>query len=604
MIEVLRYLDLHHISNLYCCGCHEFWTITRNAAQEAVKIPLAWCKDSTNMDATYIPINPFPLLSMLPNLRTVKLYRVSWLPDVQESCPFRVLPTSLDRLEFTSYPFNQDNIADRSQCIVEFDYRSAFPRLRSLRLSLSHRVVYLPNTPLIIPKLPSTLTTLYLENTYRPENVLGYIAGLMDTEGLAPLKAGDDLTNADLPRFPSPLPQLAVLELTCLCMSSVPPVNLVPPNLVHFRWSNSGFCTVHEESDFADYDVVNDPNSTCASDALGDKSSAPTSSPGDEETSNALISAPGSRLRSLNLSKTSDDVNTFIESLPRPLTSLIFTLYPHGHEYPTLPPHMPALRSLHLLTIEHFNVELYANLVQSGANLTYLKTEALPNFNYNVGLYTTLLASVTTLDLFFLPNVALLPPQLEVLRISQVEELWTENDVRGLPQGLIELSAHDNLDVNLIPLLPRSIKRLRINASNEACKLNPPPIDASGIPFGNTAPSGLILTDLPPNLEKLSLYNAKRQLDFSFGRFLPRSLRFFESHQPIRLADPSAGFLSKWTGFFGKPHRELVLEAMSYFPPGCLCRVDFTSTLSGTFNLAQLKDEIFLEPIPNDAGFI
>lgn len=568
-------------------------------------MPLAYRRAFECLDSRYITINPFPLLSTLPHLRVVKLHRVRWLPSIEDPCPFSVLPNLLERLDFTSLPFCQPSTAERSLNFLSFNYRDAFPSLRRLKLELDFKCV--TAFPCVVPQLPSSLTYLSLENCFDGAKVLGYIAGLVDTEGLAPHSSEstlEQLAASTLPRLTTPLPHLAVLEIATQYMHVLPPLNLVPPSLVHFRWSSYGTYSAHEESEFAEYDISTDPSDPHTSIHRKQTTTTSTESPSGEENDKSWIDAPGACLRSVNLTKSNSASNDWLEALPNHLTSIFFSSYSGDHVYPTLPPRTPALQRCFFNCIEHFETDVYDKIVQSGAKLTYLKTESLPQYSDNFELYEALMSSLTALDLDCLPANLALPSQLKTLRVCSFEEPLTADEIDAFPQGLTELSMDDLIPARLVPHLSRSLKRLSLRLCDERMvKRTNPLIDVNGVPFDCNLLNEFILTDLPPTLEFLVYAGTAKHIDITFGRFLPRSLRFFSSRDTIRLLDPDASYVTKLTGIYGRPEKELVLEAIGFFPPGCICKVGFTpNRMPRDYNIAQLKDIIYMEPVPNDGN--
>lgn len=567
---VLSFLSLREIANLSLVGSRDLWALIQQSTYEATQLALYWPTGGEHLDFRILPHNPFHLLATLPNLHTVRLHRLWWMPKPEESCPFAALPSSLVRLEFSSVCSDFQYRLDLN-AFHEFDYATAFPELRVLRIGFTWEYPIEPG----FPKLPPTLTVLTSVHLFEPNLVMKYLGGL---------EFSDDLVNDHTPAPPFsstrpsqgfPLPNLAVLDLTFHEPGPPPAFESLPFSLVHFGWN--AYCQLHIDVHDPFYNYDADAEELDADSAMQDCSDC------EEST---CPSGSASRLRSVKFAGAALPYHEWVASCPAPLKYIHCT---HNMEDPAPVPSLQAIsphaRKLSITTLDITTVQA---IRRSGARLSsFFVDEVQTNLDF---LSSNDFAALTKLELYHCDDSAIahLPRGLTSLWWCHYDGGFYERHALALPQGLLDARLYNTpIELCYVPLLPRSIRHLVFLPCNWArrglsvwAKHGPLPDD--GLPYDEITPTSNILYGLPPNLLTLGI-EGNSSLDPRFGLFLPRSLRLLSvNHHSIQVEFPKSTYttftaLKSWIGLYNVNDIEngLVKEAVALLPPGCLSTLVF-----------------------------
>lgn len=560
--NVLFFLDLRAVASLYACGSPQLWSKIRESSREAHQTAEWTDWFGYPIDNRVITRNPFLILSQLPLLTIVKLHRIAWMPGDGDPCPFRLLPPTLDKLEFESMPSSSFSTPQERRCLLNFDFESAFPRLRALRLSVCS-VWQAPLLPTDEPSLsvPPSLTVLSSYYAYSKDVIM------------------DALLSK-----PKHVRHLAVLEVDHVSVTDLPPLAALPPSLVHIAWLfSAGPAEPLTKSKYYNYDVLDDKRNVSIA-------------PGSE------ASRPVSRLESVNFGFASPSVHNWIASCPSRLISVHCTA--PSMQTPLAPLLPPCTASLEHLTLDgHYsdNALSMVQLERRGVHLKSLRAESIPNIE---GTTTAVLSSLTALDLGHLLDYVYwcLPRYtLTSLRLQTIEEEWESGIIRALPETLTEFYCSEHctpIDVGYASVFPRALKHLSFKPHNEFNMAlsqlqlqNNGSLPDDGLPYHLIKPDAAILLGLPPNLKTLTLWG-EMQMDSLFGRFLPRSLELLRSTPMVEMSGLTSSTVRAIGSFIGLTssisQEEELYQNLLTFPPNCVCDISFHFSLRRCPNIHEL----------------
>lgn len=572
--EVTRLLDLHDLTNLYLAGCSQLWNSIKISTYEVRKMPLYGGVGRTLIDPRVIAHNPSSLLSHFTALKVLQLHSVTWIPLDGASSPLDVLPATLERLDYSCTAPGQ---YEDSPFLRNFDYATAFPRLRTLRLggeNAFHLDVDL--TPKPTPSFPPSLTVLVSVEVFTHEEVLAFFSGLPSNSE----EASNSLTGA----LPCKLPHLCVLQLHFTQSHDVhlPPKELLPPRLVALQWTGHRRVTpIFAEDQFFNYDEGQDLKLAHL------------------ET---LESAEARKfrlpfLRSVTFDSEEEANIDWIASLSGELESIDFMGECGSHELmnilsPTSHTPHPSGRDQHYIfsRIKSLNTWDWSF---PGVAQPYIDAARF--------------SSLTSLTIDFLDSAGwyFLPSTLTALRVNEGGD-DASNHLTGLPQGLLLFTLENGpLDIGVLAQLPRSLLHLYCSLTNEGhigtqlLQLQNGSFPNDGLPYDQIKGSDNILIGLPPNLESLVLIG-DFQLDERFAIFLPRSLRILDTFSDASI--PSAiinisganAIKSKLSSWFGGPTEEEQVDAsirkfLCTMPSGCASNITLSRSLASYIGINDLR---------------
>lgn len=593
MTQVALFLSLRDLAYLYSTGNKFLWTLLANSTEEACFTP------ESRAYSAVLPNNPFPLLSRLPLLLTVKLHRVWWTPSPNEASPFSLLPRTVRHLEYEVAP-SRYSLPLLSECVptwrvlLNIDFGAAFPELEILKVKVElsfTETTEESGTPAWVLTLPPSLTALSLANIGHSKTILRFMEGEITAESMKrEISPAPTLTPRASPRYlphPPPFSFLLGLEL-CHQKHDVPPLTHLPPSLVHFKWTHF-------------MDMNDDSMETAISAELGSQVVVTNSQFKLAERALRPIESPRtamkSTLHSISLSSHNHDSIQLLHSLKR-LSSLILPNLSR-HELLPVPKTLTKLE-VPMLTIDLQDTStpsLFHRIYENGAQLKdfrFCRLQLPPKVSAGMRkLVTSVFDSVTVLSIEEVStfDLSFLPRGLRTFRAhtSVLGSItWDDFDLSQLPPSLTKLSCpRIKIDLGDVPLLPRSILHLKfwpVNGMVIGTSNLTPAMRLDGLPYGSITPTTQVLFGLPPRLRSLSIYG-DLEFDSTFGAFLPRTLQRIDGDETrdqhcIKIETSKKSLLHSLGSWFGfnqvqESREELLRRAISLFPPGCTCALLF-----------------------------
>lgn len=610
-----RYLSLHDLTVLYLSGHSLLWSRICQVTQEASFTHLFGAERDCFVDRRFLPFNPFPLLSTMRMLRTVKLQRLTLAAD-PETSPLAVLPPELDRLEL-QVEFWRNPLTGPSspQLYRNFDFKSAFPQLRTLRMAFSEVSDDVQEHSL---SLPSTLTALELHSGFKLQTILRCLSGddTIDYLQWGPPPGTRSVAAAPSstpPTHACAFPSLAVLDIAHRDCRLPPPFHLLPPRLLHFGWLAHPLPESWNRSPYDDYDPLNDESTP----ATGPSTS--TSAPSANLSVNSAI-GPKYSLRSVSLEEPSNLAADWLKECPR-LTSINLRGFEWGMA-PVLPLLPPKLEHLAISLGFLYNRLMQNAIVQSGVRLRSFDTKMVQQFTDENELLqlSNVLRSLSHLSILFphLWILPMLPSTLTSLTLGYIKSSEIEALILGLPRCLLKLRLDAEVELGYLPLLPRSLRDLGLSVTNtmQIGTFHLLQADGTlpndGLPYELIRPSSNIIFGLPPNLTCLNLsYRQKAiELDEIFGVFLPRSLQLLTTLQPsnviiaLKGKTTTASRLGYLLGLSerGKSVEQLVASFLRTLPAGC--RSNFLIVTNGLLENKKVSLEALKKVCSPETAFI
>lgn len=570
ILQVARLLDLRDISMLYLSGCRAVWSMLSTSVEEAQFIP------ASGRLRAVLSINPFPLLSKLPSLHTVKLLRVSWSNFGGDTSPFLCLPPTLRCLDYEVIRPIHPNSTTWSVGYLDIDYNAAFPHLERLRILTNGEWHSKPNW---IQKLPSSLTVLSLRNIDHPREALAYICGEAmafsyesSFEHWIPFSAN---ASVSLASRTLPFPSLVFLEFYHSYCHQNPILSLLPPKLTRLQWKT---LTSYEPFDEAILEAHRNKtlhntqhNQHTPDNILAGLRSLSISSP-----DSALLDELNQCTQLTKLTISGGDANTVISRLPLP-TSLKHL------QVQLVPVHAP------------YHAHLFSRLNTAGVHLTELRLSMFDESVFHAPEFSTLLfASLVTIELAELgsSSISFLPAGLRTLRtwtLSKHKEMLDEENARKFPRGLTTLKWLGlHIELGYIPLLPRTLQKLLFMPVNQlgiGTKWVTAEIQEEASRQGilhlydSIKPETNLLFGLPPNLRRLTVLCPDMVFGANFGAFLPRSLLTLYTGDHPRHGINIERSVSSWLGLNRSATETDLERAIKLFPPRCVSTLFFRQQL-------------------------
>lgn len=644
VVNIVRFLQLRDISSLRRIGSLALWTLIAESTTEALHTPARkW----------FTPVllnNPFPMLSSLPHLHTVRLHRVWWTPSPGQGLPWHVLPVTLRHLEFESCPLLLADSDSRKvphkpyvEDYVDFDFSRAFPQLERLKIVLAEKTESRENGPHWIRKLPPTIRHLSLRSIPFPVDILFYVQGVENQPaGTPPISmnpltpaptaipfAGHASSSASSSSSPSttdnsaegfPFPHLRSLVLAHPQCQGYPDYVKLPPQLRHLTWMPRD----DPEADFEGDVFFASADHTAAGDSSTDTSARLSSSSavaGVPCTSSSSASTNSKlSIKSFACGFIPDDGIKLLIKHAAPQLSSFRTLFQiHGLDAHLFSSHLTHLE----FAAESWSLDALCTLLnESHIHLKTLKL-GLPTIPEKIddeearSAITSAFSSLTHLHVPITPHYfPLLPSDLQYLGIHAT---WTHplalssEDIKLLPPHLTNLWLRNaTVEIGDVPLLPRSLLHLSFHPVNllqkgtvhvtDDMKSPNEPYYAAELEYDTITPKTHLLFGLPPHLISLSIFG-DLVFESRFGLFLPRSVRHVNGDSGnlwrVNISDTSQKLTSlerigSWFGVTQRPPSkpQLLLRALSFFPPGCVSSIHFRISISSVSDSYIDADEM------------